>query len=237
MTHLPTTFLTIIYCACFFWGTPGIALSQGKKITTVRYQTVYFDVRSKEVPQLYTGKTGERKLVSLSRNRISSPQKAPLRNGTVVDFFLSEDAKKPVASASVPAGAETLLLFVAPKKEGYSVWGADVPQSKFGKGASMIINTTSSDLAIRHGAKTATAISAGGSGVLKIPEGFKQAMLPVQIYEREQGSQQWKMTQSTRWAIDDRFRTYIIIYRKPGSKSLLMHGVPERMTTPPETQP
>ena len=72
----------------------------------------------------------------------------------------------------------------------------------------------------------------GSSRILPIPEDCKESMLPVQIFDRPDKAAPWRIAQSTRWAVDLRFRSYLFFYHSPKSDHLMLHGVTERIGSP-----
>jgi hypothetical protein len=53
-------------------------------------------------------------------------------------------------------------------------------------------------------------------------------MIPVQIYQKHGDDEAWRIVQSTRWAVDFRFRSYVFFYQ-PENGRLMLHGITERI--------
>lgn len=208
--------------------------AQQKNEVTVKFKTILFEPRDKAAPVLFTGSIGKRTKVSLGATRISDFQKASVRDGNKVDFYEAENAEKPIATVTIHSKDKPLLFVFAPFRREMRAWAIEVPETKFGKGSTMMINATMGSIAIKQADEKAVAVASGKSKILSVPAGFKNQMLPILIYERKKTEKEWVIAQSTRWPVDRRFRSYVFVYRKTGSKHLLMHGVPERLVAPPE---
>lgn len=209
-----------------------VAEAQDKKEVSIKFKTIFFQTRDKAVPVIYTGALGKREEVSLSSSRISESQKGVVRDGNKVDFFETIDAEEPIATVTLPRAGRELLFIFTPFERKIKAWAVKVPLDKFGKGSRMMVNATSGSVAVKLGSMKAVKIPSGKNAILSVSKSFKDKMIPVKIYERKAADEDWVIAQSTRWPVDRRFRSYVFVYRKPGARSLQVHGVSERLVVP-----
>lgn len=215
----------------------GMAMStfiaRAAESPTVSFRAVFFDPRDAEIPQFFITHGGARTLLEIDKSSISGVQKALVRDGGLVDFFASKSPKEgelPLATLTLPAERQgQLMVFLAPSGTSFRAWATLLSRDQFGPGATIAINTSPQQVAVRVGETPAIIILPGKSGLLPLPKNYKEAMISVQIFSRSETSDPWKIAQSTRWATDQRFRSYIFFYSSPTSKRLMLHGITERL--------
>jgi hypothetical protein len=197
---------------------------------SLTFSALCFSPTAGTVPSFYleTGKT--RRKVEIPVTSLGGPFKATLREGGFVDFFASEDVKAPPAvSVKIPAeGREHLLIVIVPAgKDSFQGRALSLPPHGFEGGSTFAMNLAPTEVGIRHGTKDPLVIKPGDHHLLTLPTGYREPMLPVQIFVRNaQGA--WEIAQNTRWAVDRRFRSYLFLYQSPENKQLSIHAVPER---------
>jgi len=207
----------------------GLAVAQQPAAASISFQAVYFDPRETEAPAIYAAANGARELIEVDKGYLTGPYKADLREGRVADFYASEDQQLPTTSVPIPElGTSKLLLIFIPSAESFRVLPIGISDARFGGGGSLIVNATASEVGIRQGNGDLVRIEPGKHQVLPSPGGDADAMIPVQIFERRVGQEEWEIAQSTRWAADDRFRSYLFFYRGDGPR-LMLHGIQERI--------
>lgn len=92
----------------------------------------------------------------------------------------------------------------------------------------MLANLAPVELAVRIGNAKAVSVMPSKHQFLKIPAEYKDDMIPLQIYQRTVPSEPWQIVQSTRWAVDFRFRSYVFFYQ-PSNGRIMLHGITERV--------
>jgi hypothetical protein len=202
----------------------------------VSFRAVCFDPRETETPVWFVAHGGSRKTLDLDKSRLSENQKADVREGGFVDFFASKEPTKgelPAVTVTLPAGFREHLLFVIiPARTGYLARAIQLSPAVFKPGATLLINSAPVDVAAKLGSSGPVTVPSGSSRILPIPKGCKESMLPVQIFDRVDKAGPWRITQSTRWAVDLRFRSYLFFHHSQESDQLMLHGVTERVDSP-----
>lgn len=205
---------------------------------TVSFRALCFDPRETETPVWFLSRGGARKALEIDKSRISGRQTASVRDGRFVDFHPAEvpqEGERPPLTLTLPAGSLQNLLFVfAPASTGYRAWAIQLSPAEFKAGDTLLVNAAPVAVAVRLGAAKPVTVQSGASGILPVPSGFKEPMVPVRIFERNDSSEPWRIAQSTRWAVDSRFRSYLFLYHAPQHHRLLLHGVTERIDNPDE---
>jgi hypothetical protein len=201
--------------------------------TTVRFRAVWFDPRETPTPEFFVaGGKGKRKPLDLDKSRLSEIQKAPVRTGGMVDFFLTqipENDEKPAVTLTLPADFSGLhLLVFAPAGAGYQAWAISLPPDDFPAGGTLLANLAPVELGVRIGDAKTVNIKPSKHGFIGIPKGYKNDMIPIRIYQKNGGEDAWRIVQSTRWAVDFRFRSYVFFYQ-PANGRLMLHGITERI--------
>ena len=233
MKHfLPMPFSVLLLLAMLV--VPPAARATGTP--TVSFRAVCFDPRETATPVWFVAHGGSRKPLELDKSRLSDHQQANVRDDRFVDFFSSKEPTKgelPAVTLTLPADSREHLLFVfAPAGTGYRAWAIQLSPTDFKPGATLLINAAPVDVAAKLGAASPVTVPSGSSRILLLPDGCKDSMLPVQIFDRPDKTGSWRIAQSTRWGVDLRFRSYLFFYHSPKSDQLMLHGVTERMDSP-----
>lgn len=215
----------------FPWG------ARAAEAPSVSFRAVCFHPQGSENPEFFVTRDGARMPLEVDKSRLSGPQEATVRDGQFVDFHISREAKPgdlPPVTLTLPTGSRDHLLFVfSPSGSGYRAWPVTLPLADFKAGATLMINAAPVEIAARTGeAATPVMVQPGSCNILPIPDGFKDPMMPVQIFGRRDQSEQWQISQSTRWAVDLRFRSYLFFYRNSNSEQLQLHGFTEPVDSP-----
>jgi hypothetical protein len=194
---------------------------------TVDFQAVYFDPRETPVPEIHIRSGSSQVPIEIDKNYLTGPHKAAVRDGRFVDFFERADQEQPSATLTLPVadGAEFLFVFV-PEGESFRVLPIAMPSQGFGGGATLIINATASEVGIRQGGGEIAMIGQGRHRIIPAPGESEDGMVPVQLFERPEGQDHWEIAQSTRWAVDPRFRS-IVFFHRTGPR-LMIHGIQQR---------
>ncbi len=200
---------------------------------SVRFQAVCFDPRESTTPEFYIGgEKGARKPLDLDKSRLSETQEAPVRPGRMVDFYLTKEPRKdekPAVTVTLPeVFTGQILLVFAPSGAVYQAWAIPLPPDDFPAGGTLVVNVAPVEIAIRAGDSKAVSVPPSKHRFIKAPAGTKDDMMPVQIYQKSAAEDPWKIAQSTRWAVDPRFRSYVFFYQ-PGNGRLMLHGITERV--------
>lgn len=205
---------------------PGLAAPT----ETVSFSALCFSPSAAKEPAFYLLNGGAREKVTIPITSLGGPFKASVREGGLLDFFASAADKQPALSVKLPAGnhERLLVLFFPSGSETYQARAVTLPGDGFGGGSTFAINVAPVDVAIRHGANPMQTLKPGAHELLTLPSGHKDPMLPVQIFTRD-SSGTWEVAQSTRWAVDRRFRSYLFLYQSPDTGNLGIHAVPERL--------
>ncbi|BCU78045.1 hypothetical protein [Luteolibacter sp. LG18] len=130
---------------------------------------------------------------------------------------------------SHPGPVWLVLSIFVPESAGYGVRAINLVASDFKPGATMLFNTAPTEVAVKLDGVNPVAVRQGSSQLLTVPPGFKENMISVQIYDRKSASDPWRIAQSTRWPVDNRFRSYLFFYNLQGSNQLCLHGITERI--------
>lgn len=195
----------------------------------VSFRAVCFDPSQAAVPEFHVAGGESREAIRIPKNDIGGPYKATLRDGNLVDFFDSVSSEKPAFSVKVPAeGQDRLLLLIVPAAQGKGHQGSAValPASGFNGGATFAFNLCRSEIAVRQGDGKPEQLASGAHRLLAVPTVPKDDMIPVQILS--QVDSKWQAVQSTRWAADRRFRSYLFLYTTPKGK-VTLQAIPERL--------
>ena len=210
-----------------------LTVGMAAELPLVSFRAVYFDPRETVTPQLFVAHGKARRPLELDKSRLSDRQQASVRNGGLVDFFNAGEPQKdevPAATLTLPGGAlENLLLVLVPAAKGYRAWAIPLPPAEFQPGSTLLINVAPVLVTVKQGAAVALAVKPGSARVLALAANFKESMLPIQIFVKRDDAAAWKIAQSTRWAVDRRFRSYVFFYQTPKSEQLMLHGITERM--------
>jgi len=230
MIHPPRLFHALLLA--LVWTTAARAADPG----VATFRAVCFDPREAEPPAFYIPSTAvARKVLDVDKSRISDTQKVLVRDGRYVDFYLTaspKDGEVPAMTLTLPEGtAEQLLFLLLPAATGYRATAIKLPPADFKPGSTLMLNASPAEIAVVLAGAKPLVVKSGSNEFLKIPDGFKDAMIPIQIYEKGQGEGQWEIAQSTRWAVDLRFRSYVFFYHSPQTNHLMLHGVTERTDT------
>lgn len=200
---------------------------------SVTFRAVCFDPRETETPELFVAREGSRKPLEIDKSSLSGPQKASVRDGRFVDFYKSEEAtpgELPSVTLSLPGDSADNLLFVfAPAGASYRAWAIKLSPNDFKPGARLIVNAAPVEVAVKLGTAAPTVVQPGASGIVLAPDGIKDSMVSVQIFNRKDKSEPWRISQNTSWGVDLESRSYLFFYQTPESPRLMLHGVAERM--------
>lgn len=215
-----------------------LTVGRAAEVASVSFRAVYFDPRETVTPVLFVAHGNARRPLELDKSRLSDRQQASVRNGGLVDFFNAGEPQKdevPAATLTLPGGALDNLLFVlVPAAKGYRAWAIPLPPADFKPGSTLLINVAPVVVAVKQGAAAALVVKPGSARVLALAANFQKPMLPIQIFVKRDDAAAWKIAQSTRWAVDRRFRSYVFFYQAPKSEQLMLHGITERMDEPKE---
>lgn len=196
--------------------------------SAISFRAVCFDPSPASPPEFQVANGKARETARIPKNDIGGPFKASLREDTFVDFFTTATDEKPAFSVKVPSGdRDRLLLLIVPAGQGYQGSAVALPANGFDGGTTLAFNLCRSEMAVRHGNSQPERLAPGTHRVLPLPASFKDDMLPVQILSKTEDSK-WQPVQSTRWAVDRRFRSYLFLYTTPKGK-VTLHAIPERM--------
>lgn len=211
----------------------GLPVILAADLTIVKFHAVLFDPPETTAPAFFIGGgKATRKPLGLDKSRLSEIQEAAVRPGRMVDFFLTKTPlpeEKPAVTIMLPEAFSGLQLLVfAPSGTGYQAWSIPLPPDDFPPGGTLLANLAPVELAVRLGTATAIRVMPSTHQFLRIPTGFKEDMIPIQIHQKASAGEAWQVVQSTRWAVDFRFRSYVFFYQ-PANGRLLLHGITERM--------
>jgi hypothetical protein len=197
---------------------------------TVSFSAVCFSPNVAKEPTFFVPSGGSREKISIPNTSLGGPFKGSVREGGLMDFFTSETDKAPALSVKLPSGSREglLLVFVPAGNETYQARAVILPANGFSGGTTFAINVAPMDIAIRHGSNPMQTIKPGAHDLLTLPAGHRDPMLPVQIFTRG-STGTWEVAQSTRWAVDRRFRSYLFLYKSPENGNLAIHAIPERL--------
>jgi hypothetical protein len=194
----------------------------------VSFRAVCFDPSQAAPPEFHVSTGDAREAIRIPKNDIGGPYKAVLRDGNMVDFFDSTSSEKPAFAVKVPAeGQERLLLIIVPAGKGHQGSAVNLPATGFGGGSTFAFNLCRSEIAVRQGEAKPEQLASGAHRLLALPTGLKDDMVPVQILS--QVDSKWQPVQSTRWAVDRRFRSYLFLYTTPKGK-VVLQAIPERLS-------
>lgn len=204
--------------------------SHGSAADSVTFSALCFSPSSATEPAFYVGINGARKKINVPVTSLGGPFQANVRDGRMLDFFTNESDERPAVSVQLPSGSSDRLLVVfVPQGGSYQARALTLPASGFGGGTTFAINLSPTEVAIRHGNTPQQSIKPSGQQLLTLPSGYREPMLPVQIFMRN-STGTWEIAQSTRWPIDNRFRTYLFFYRSKETEPIGVHAVPERLS-------
>lgn len=202
--------------------------------TELDFHAICFDPQETKPPTFFISSRGKkRKEIEIDKTRLSGPFNAKLRDDRQLDFFTAADSELPFATVTF-RGLPTvpILIVFTPIKSGYRAIPIELPPGSFKGGTNLLVNASNSVIGVRSGNSSTVTISPTKNAIVAPPEGFKNSMIPVQIFEKRSNGDEWQIVQSTRWPVDSRFRSYIFIYRDPRTERLKLHGIPERIDTP-----
>lgn len=193
----------------------------------VSFRAVCFDPSQALPPEFHVSGGDTREAIRIPKNDIGGPFKAVLRDGNMIDFFDSASAEKPAFAVKVPSeGKERLLLIIVPNGKGHQGSAVSLPATGFDGGSTFAFNLCRTEIAVRQGEGKPEQLASGAHRLLPLPTGLKDDMIPVQILS--QVDSKWQAVQSTRWAADRRFRSYLFLYTTPKGK-VTLQAIPERM--------
>ncbi|MCW1923165.1 hypothetical protein OKA05_11425 [Luteolibacter arcticus] len=206
------------------------SMSLRAETAVVSFRSVCFDPKGGAPPVLFVGTGKGRESIRTSKNDIGGPHKGALRDDTFVDFFTTESDEKPVLSVKVPAeGRERLLFMIVPAGKGYQGSAVSLPATGFDGGATLVFNLCQIEAAVRLGEGSPQSFVPGSHRLLTGAAGKKDDMIAVQILTRKAGGV-WEVVQSTRWAMDQRFRSYVFLYTSQKAGRVALLGIPERLS-------
>jgi hypothetical protein len=195
--------------------------------STLSFRAVCFDPSQASPPEFQIASGEAREAIRIPKNDIGGPFKASLRDDSFVDFFAAASDEKPAFSVKIPSeGRDRLLLLIVPAGEGHQGSAVALPASGFDGGTTFAFNLSRGELAVRQGTGQPDRLAPGAHRVLPLPAGHKDDMVPVQILS--QVDSKWQPVQSTRWAVDRRFRSYLFLFTSPKGK-VTLHAIPERL--------
>jgi hypothetical protein len=197
---------------------------------TVSFRAVCFDPRETQTPVFYVSHNGKVSALELNKGALSKPQTAPVRDGKFVDFMTSQDPQArtaPVTLTLPNASPGELVVVFVPGEKGYRTWPVQVPAAQFKGGTTLIINASSAEVATKLAEDKSVAVPGGGVKVLPLPSGFNEPMIPVQIFSRAKAADPWRIEQSSRWPVDQNFRTFLFFYHDPAAKRLKLQAIGE----------
>lgn len=227
----PCHFRLAALMVCLF--SISVSMIRAADQPSVKFHAVFFDPGETPTPELFVaGDKGKRKPLDLDKSRLSEIQEAPVRTGGMVDFFLTQipaKDEKPAVSLTLPADFSGLqLLVLAPSGTAYQAWAISLPPDDFPAGGTLLANLSPVELGVRIGDAKTVKVKPSKHGFIGIPKGYKNDMIPVQIYQKHGDDEAWQIVQSTRWAVDFRFRSYVFFYQ-PENGRLMLHGITERI--------
>jgi hypothetical protein len=196
--------------------------------SVLSFRAVCFDPSQASPPEFQVPNGEAREAVRIPKNDIGGPFKASLREDSFVDFFASASGEKPAFSVKVPTqDRDRLLLLIVPAGESkYQGSAVALPASGFEGGSSLAFNLCRNEIAVRQGNGEPERLTPGAHRMLSLPASHKDDMIPVQILS--QVDAKWQPVQSTRWAVDRRFRSYLFLFTSPRGK-VTLHAIPERL--------
>ena len=195
--------------------------------STVSFRAVCFDPSEAAPPEFQVPSGQAREAIKIPKKDIGGPFKATLRDDSFVDFFATATEEKPAFSVKIPSeGRDRLLLLIVPAGQGHQGSAVALPASGFDGGSLLAFNLCRTEMAVRQGTAQPDRLAPGAHRVLPLPAGLKDDMIPVQILS--QVDSKWQPVQSTRWAVDRRFRTYLFLFTSPKGK-VTLQAIPERL--------
>ena len=195
--------------------------------STLSFRAVCFDPSQASPPEFQVPDGEARETVRIPKNDIGGPFKASLRDDSFVDFFATATVEKPAFSVKIPSeGRDRLLLLIVPAGEGHQGSAVALPANGFDGGTTLAFNLCRNEMAVRQGNGQPDRLAPGAHRVLPLPPAHKDDMIPVQILS--QVDSKWQPVQSTRWAVDRRFRSYLFLFTSPKGK-VSLHAIPERL--------
>lgn len=195
--------------------------------SVISFRSVCFDPSQAAAPEFQLASGEVREAVRIPKNDIGGPFKATLRDDSMIDFFATAGGEKPAFSVKIPAeGRERLLVIIVPNGQGHQGSAVSLPASGFDGGATFAFNLCRSELAVRQGEGQPERLAPGAHRLLPLPTGLKDDMVPVQILS--QVDAKWTPVQSTRWAVDRRFRSYLFLFQSAKGK-VTLQAIPERV--------
>ncbi len=196
--------------------------------STVNFRAVCFDPSAAPPPEFQLSSGEAKTAVRIPKNDIGGPFKATLREDSMVDFFGAAGDEKPAFSVKIPTeGRDHLLLLIVPAEKGYQGRAVVLPGSGFSGGSTYTFNLCPGEIAVRYGEAQPERLAAGGQRLLSLPATQKDDMLPVQILTHGKDDK-WQPVQSTRWAVDRRFRSYLFLFTTPKGQ-VTLKAIPERL--------
>lgn len=221
-----------------FFATWCATVVSAAEPVSVDFRAVYFDPGETTPPVFYMGgKKAGREHLDLDKSRLSDTQNATVREGRMVDFFLTKEPQKdekPAVSITLPQNFQgAMLVVLASSATSYQAWAIPLPPNDFPAGGNLLINISPSELAFKAGNDKPIRVLPSKHQFLKAPAGLKDDMMPIQIFQKTAQAKDaaWQIVQSTRWAVDRRFRSYVFFYQ-PDKGRLMMHGISERLSLP-----
>jgi hypothetical protein len=203
-------------------------LAQAQDPQKIRFRAICFDPRDTAAPKFHIPDGGGRSEVTIPKTSLSETISATLRAGGFIDFFESADADRPAVSVKLPVtGHQRLLVLLAPSGTGFDGRAMQLPATGFGGGDTLVLNMSRIPISIRYGDGAPGSVPAGSHTTFSLPANFPEPMIPVQVFEQDQVGE-WQIAQSTRWAVDDRFRSFLFVYQSPRNQRLTLHGITER---------
>jgi hypothetical protein len=148
-----------------------------------------------------------------------------------------EGGDKPLATVKLPAQGKNFLLFFIPSRTGgelgYHVQVVPGDILKFKGGDQFFINLTKSDIQGKFGGRI-FKLPARRSLLHKTSNkaGKEGKPSPILLYQKvidTSKAAQWKLFCSSRWRIDKRIRTIVIIFNDPKRNKLSYRGITERV--------
>jgi hypothetical protein len=197
--------------------------------SVVSFRSVCFDPTA-SAPPVFLVDTGKgRESIATSKNDIGGPHKASLRDEAFVDFFKTDSDETPAFSIKVPAeGRERLLFMIVSAGKGNQGSAVSLPATGFDGGATLVFNLCPVEATVRQGNAKPESFSPGSHRLLPIAVPQQDDMIAIQILTRKTGGS-WEAVQSTRWAVDRRFRSYLFLYHSPKNGRVTLLGIPERL--------
>lgn len=195
----------------------------------VSFSALCFSPGAAPEPTFYIGNPGTRKKIEIPVTSLGGIFQANIHDGGMIDFFSNDTDERPSVSVRIPSGSrQNLLVVFYPQGSSYQARAFTLPTQGFEGGTTFAINLSLTEVAVRHGNTQQQPIKPGGQQLLTLPAGYRDPMLPVQIFSRNPAGA-WEVAQSTRWPVDQRFRSYLFLYRTKESGPIGVHAVPERL--------